>query len=197
MKSITTDSSLLEDIKSGGMKRQQAIATIYQDKQLKNQVVGFVKNNSGSSDEGIDIFHEGIIALDDNVRKDKYRGDGNIKAYLYSICRFLWLNKLKKNKRMYFTEDNATLDQVSIDTPESISLEDEQKQILSQLLQMLGDKCQQILELWKLSYSMEEIAEKVGLDNAGIARRQRYNCYQKLLSIIDQEPALKNILKTG
>ncbi|MBK8501706.1 MAG: hypothetical protein IPL46_05580 [Saprospiraceae bacterium] len=56
MKSITTDSSLLEDIKNGGMKRQQAIATIYQDKQLKNQVVGFVKNNSGSSDEGIDIF---------------------------------------------------------------------------------------------------------------------------------------------
>jgi RNA polymerase sigma factor (sigma-70 family) len=197
MKSITTDSSLLEDIKSGGMKRQQAIATIYQDKQLKNQVVGFVKNNSGSSEEGIDVFHEGIIALDDNVRKDKYRGDGNIKAYLYSICRFLWLNKLKKNKRMFYTEDTATLDQVSSDTPESISLEDEKKQILNQLFQILGDKCQQILEIWKLSYSMEEIAEKVGLDNAGIARRQRYNCYQKLLSIIDQEPSLKDILKTS
>lgn len=197
MKSISNDSSLLDEIKNGGMRRQQAIATIYGDKQLKNQVIGFVRNNSGSSEEGVDIFHEGIIALDDNVRKDKYRGDGNIKAYLYSICRFLWLNRLKKNKRMTYTEDTTTLDQVSLDTPESLSLQDEQKQILQQLLQMLGEKCQQILELWKLSYSMEEIAEKVGLDNAGIARRQRYNCYQKLLSIVDQEPQLKNILKSS
>ncbi len=197
MKSITNDNSLLEDIKKGGMKRQQAIATIYGDKQLKNQVIGFVRNNSGSSEEGVDIFHEGIIALDDNVRKDKYRGDGNIKGYLYSICRFLWLNKIKKNKRITYTEDNTKLDQVSIDTPESLSLEDEQKQILNRLLVMLGEKCQQILELWKLSYSMEEIAEKVGLDNAGIARRQRYNCYQKLLSIVDQEPELKNVLKNN
>ncbi len=197
MKSITNDNSLLEDIKHGGMKRQQAIATIYGDKQLKNQVIGFVRNNSGSSEEGVDIFHEGIIALDDNVRKDKYRGDGNIKGYLYSICRFLWLNKIKKNKRITYTEDSTKLDQVSIDTPESLSLEDEQKQILNRLLAMLGEKCQQILELWKLSYSMEEIAEKVGLDNAGIARRQRYNCYQKLLSIVDQEPELKNVLKNN
>ena len=197
MKSISNESSLLEDIKNGGMKRQQAIATIYKDSQLKNQVIGFVKNNSGSNEEGIDIFHEGIIALDDNVRKDKYRGDGNLKGYLYSICRFLWLNRLKRDKRMVYTEDTQTLDQVSVETPESLSLEDEQKKILNQLLQMLGEKCQQILELWKLSYSMEEIADKVGLDNAGIARRQRYNCYQKLLSIVDAEPALKNILKSS
>ncbi|MCB0669388.1 MAG: sigma-70 family RNA polymerase sigma factor [Saprospiraceae bacterium] len=197
MKSITNESSLLEDIKNGGMKRQQAIATIYRDNQLKNQVVGFVRNNSGSSEEGVDIYHEGIIALDDNIRKDKYRGDGNLKAYLYSICRFLWLNRLKKNKRVVYTEDENTLDQVNVDTPETLSLEDEQKKILNELLSRLGDKCQQILEMWKLSYSMEEIAEKVGLDNAGIARRQRYNCYQKLLGIIDAEPAIKNILKSS
>lgn len=197
MKSITNESSLLEDIKNGGMKRQQAIATIYRDNQLKNQVVSFVRNNSGSSEEGVDIYHEGIIALDDNIRKDKYRGDGNLKAYLYSICRFLWLNRLKRDKRMVYTEDSTTLDQVNVDTPETLSLEDEQKNILNGLLARLGDKCQQILEMWKLSYSMEEIAEKVGLENAGIARRQRYNCYQKLLGIIDSEPELKNILKSS
>jgi RNA polymerase sigma factor (sigma-70 family) len=195
MKSILSNTSLIEDIKSGGMKRQQAISTIYQDSQLKNQVVGFVKNNSGSADEGIDIFHEGIIALDANIRQDKYRGEGNLKGYLFSTCRFLWLNKLKRNKKMVYTDESAKLDQVTEDTPETLSLAEEQKDIISKLLSKIGEKCQQILELWKLSYSMEEIAEKVGLDNAGIARRQRYNCYQKLLAIVDQEPELKNILK--
>ena len=195
MKSIDTDQSLLEDIKKGGMKRQEAIATIYRDKKLKNQVIAFVKNNSGDSDQGIDIFHEGIITLDDNVRKDKYRGDGNLKGYLYSTCRFLWLNKLRRNKRVVYTEKEGTLDQIVVDTPESLSIDEEQKSVLNNLLQQLGEKCQQILELWKLSYSMEEIAEKVGLGNAGIARRQRYNCYQKLLGIVENRPELKNILK--
>ena len=31
------------------------------------------------------------------------------------------------------------------------------------MLSQIGEKCKQILELWRLSYSMEEIAEKVGL----------------------------------
>lgn len=195
MKSIDTDQSLLNDIKEGGMKRQEAIAKIYRDTKLKNQVISFVKNNSGDGEQGIDVFHEGIITLDDNVRKDKYRGDGNLKGYLYSTCRFLWLNKLRRNKRMVYTEIEGTLDQVVVETPESLSIEEEQKTVLNDLLQQLGEKCQQILEMWKLSYSMEEIAEKVGLGNAGIARRQRYNCYQKLLGFVSDRPELKNILK--
>ena len=96
---------------------------------------------------------------------------------------------------MVYTAEDAELDQVSFETPESLSLDDEQKNILGRLLSQLGTKCEQILELWKLSYSMEEIASKVGLKNASVARKQRYNCYQKLLQIVDKQPNLKNILK--
>ena len=77
-----------------------------------------------------------------------------------------------------------------------MSLANEQKNVIQQLLGRLGDKCQKILELWKLSYSMEEIATQVGLKDAGVARRQRYNCYQKLLKIVEQEPSLLNFLKS-
>ena len=96
---------------------------------------------------------------------------------------------------MVYTENENELDQVQHSTPESLSLASEQKEIINQLLNRIGDKCKKILELWKLSYSMEEIAERVGLGNAGIARRQRYNCYQKLLKIIDEESGLRNVLK--
>jgi len=195
MKSMLDNASLWEDIKHGGMKRQKAIATIYQDADLKNQIVAMVKKNSGSREEGIDVFHEGIIAMDDSIRKNKYRGEGTLSAYLYTICRYNWLNKLKRNKRMVYTEEEQKLDQVQYENPETISLAEEQKKIINTLLGQIGEKCKQILELWKLSYSMEEIAEKVGLDNAGIARRQRYNCYKKLLAVVDSQPQLKNILK--
>ena len=197
MNDMLNDASIYEGIKHGGLKRQRAIAAIYSDKKLKNQVVAYVVRNSGNRDDGVDVFHEGIIALDDNIRKNKFRGEGDLKAYLYSTCRFLWLNKLKRNKRMVYTENEQELDQVQYDTPESLSLASEQKDIISKLLDRIGEKCKKILELWKLSYSMEEIATQVGLDNAGIARRQRYNCYQKLLIVIDEESGLRNVLKTN
>ena len=164
MTGVFLDGNLLENIKRGGALRQKAIAFIYRDKELKNQVINFVRKNGGSREDGIDIFHEGIIAFDDNIRKDKYKGEGKLKGYLFSICRFLWLNKLKRNKRMVYTDENNQLDQVSYDTPESLSMDEEQKNIIGKLLGQLDKKCEQILELWKLSYSMEEIAEKVGIE---------------------------------
>lgn len=195
MKPLFSDEVIIEHIKAGGPKRQKAISLIYRDEKLKKQVVLFVIKNSGSRDEGIDIFHEGIIAFDENVRKDKYKGAGKLKGYLYSTCRFLWLNRLKRDKRMVYTSEHTALDQVSFETPEHLSLKEEQKNIIHQLLSELGEKCQKILELWKLSYSMEEIAEEVGLKDSGVARRQRYNCYQKLLQEIDKKPNLRNVLK--
>ena len=107
----------------------------------------------------------------------------------------MWLNRLKRDGRMEYTSEISQLDQKNLETPESLSMSNEQKDLLSNILSRLGEKCQQILELWKLSYSMEEIAQKVGLQNSGIARRQRYNCYQKLIQLLEKEPQLKNSLK--
>lgn len=195
MTSHLSDAELVVRIQAGGAQRQAAIAHLYRDKKLKNQIVAYVTKNSGNREDGIDIFHEGIISLDDNIRKGKYKGEGQLRGYLYSICRFLWLNKLKRADRMVYTEEESQLDEVSYDTPESLALSEEQKDILDRLLAMLGEKCEQILELWKLAYSMQEIAEKVGLKHADMARKQRYVCYKKLMKIIDDQPHLKTILK--
>lgn len=195
MTAVTLNNELVNQIKLGGLNRQRAIAQIYQDKRLKKQVVDFVHKNSGSKEDGIDIFHEGIIAFDENVRKEKYRGEGDLKGYLYSICRFIWLNRLKRDRRMVYTSENEQLDDIIYDTPETKSLKDEQKHLLDQVLGQLSEKCQKILEMWKLSYRMEEIATQVGLKDAGVARRQRYKCYQKLIQFLDEKPTLKNLLK--
>jgi len=195
MTSQLSDAELVANIKAGGSKRQAAIAHLYKDKKLKNQILAFVTKNSGNRDDGIDVFHEGIISLDDNIRKNKYEGKGQLRGYLYSICRFIWLNKLKRSDRMVYTDETSKLDAVSYETPEALALSEEQKDILARLLEQLGEKCQQILEMWKLTYSMEEIAKAVGLKHAGMARKQRYVCYQKLMKVIEAKPHLKTILK--
>lgn len=195
MTSTFSDTEIVVNIRTGGMKRRQAIAQIYRENQLKKQVIAFVKQNNGNREDGLDIFHEGIIALDLNIRKEKYQEQGRIKAYLFSICRFIWLNKLKKNQRMTYTAEDHQLDQIASHTPESLIMSEEQKDVIEKMLSGLGDKCKQILELWKLSYSMKEIADQVGLKNADVARKQRYNCYQKLLQLVDKQPHFKNALQ--
>ncbi|MCB0375539.1 MAG: sigma-70 family RNA polymerase sigma factor [Sinomicrobium sp.] len=190
-----SETEIVANIRAGGLKRQQALTQIYREKQLKNQVIAFVQQNSGNREDGIDIFHEGIIALDLNIRQNKYQQTGKLNAYLFSTCRFLWLNQLKKKRRMVYTDEHFQLDQEVHHNPESLFMSEEQKEVINTLLSNLTEKCKLILELWKLSYSMEEIAEQASLKNAAVARKQRYNCYQKFLHLIDEHPGLKSALK--
>ena len=92
------DEDIIKAIKSGGAKRQRAIRFLYNTNQdLLQKVVSYVKNNSGNEQDGQDMFHEGIIVLDRNIRNDKFRGESSLGGYLYSICRLLWMNQIRKN----------------------------------------------------------------------------------------------------
>ncbi len=189
------EKQLLAAIQAGGSQRQRAIAQVYSDRQLKMKVIRFVRNNNGIEQDGVDMFHEGIIVLDRNIRNGKFREEGTLKGYLYSTCKLLWMNQIRKNTRVSYTDDNFKLDETVHETPESLSLQKEQATVLRKVLATLGEKCQKVLELWKLSYSMEEIAQAVGLQNASIARKQKYRCYQSLLQKIEGNEQLKAFLK--
>lgn len=189
------EKQLIAAIKSGGKTRQQAIAQIYASKDLKQKVIRFVRNNSGIEQDGVDMFHEGIIVLDRNIRQDKFRGDGSLNGYLFSTCKLLWMNQIRTNTRVSYTDDTFKLDETVHETPESLSIRRERAAVLRKVLASLGEKCQKVLELWKLSYSMEEIAERVGLKDASVARKQKYRCYQSLLQKVEMNVELKAFLK--
>ena len=190
-----SDVEVIAAIKEGGRKRQNAIRFLYKDVSLKNKVIQFVKRNSGNMEDGQDMFHEGIIVLDRNIRQDKFKQESSVQGYLFSICRFLWMNQIRKQSKMTYTEDNRELDSTDTETPESQLFSSEQKDILRKLINHLSERCQKILELWKLSYSMEEIAEKLNFSSAAMARKNKYRCHQSLLTIIKDNPQLVNSLK--
>lgn len=192
---IYTDEELLKSIADGGSSRQRAIRHIYKDKSLESKVIRFVQNNSGNFQDGQDIFHEGIIVLDRNVRDDKFRGETTINGYLYSICRFLWMNQIRKKAKVDLTEDNSRLDDVEESTPEIAYMDEERKRILNQIIAKLNDRCRKILELWKLSYSMEEIAKELDFSSAAMARKNKYRCHKALMALLDEHPELTQILK--
>ncbi|MEM6318588.1 MAG: sigma-70 family RNA polymerase sigma factor [Bacteroidota bacterium] len=185
-----SDTDIVTAIKRGGRNRQEVIRFLYGQKDLKSKIIQFVQRNSGNFQDGQDIFHEGIIVLDRNVRQGKFKMESSVNGYLFSICRFLWMNQIRKHSKTSLTEDNSRLDEVEEGTPETQLFSDEQKNILRQLMSNLGERCQKILELWKLSYSMEEIAKELKFSSAAMARKNKYRCQKSLMDIVGQHPEL-------
>lgn len=195
MKAQYTDKELIAAIKSGGTERQRAIRYIYNEKGFSQKIIQFVKKNSGNFHDGQDVFHEGIIVLDRNIRQDKFRGESALSSYLYSICRFHWMNQIRKKAKMDYTEDQQRLDEVETENPESKVMSEERKNLLQKVISQLGERCQKILELWKLSYSMAEIAKKLGLSSAAMARKNKYRCHKSLMKYLEEHPEERDFLK--
>ncbi len=191
-----SDEALLEAIKRGGTARSRAIRQLYKEDDLRRKVIYYVKQNNGTQEEGMDIWHEGIIVLDRNVREGKFREETSLQGYLYSICRFLWMNQVRKKAKMDFTDDMKRLDEVETQTPETQFMDNESKNILRVVLKQIGERCQRILELWKLSYSMEEIAAEVGFSSPAMARKNKYRCHKRLLELLEKHPKLNDLLKS-
>lgn len=191
-----TDERIISDILAGGRKRMEALQTIYKNRQLRDMVSSFIKNNKGNAEDGQDIFHDGMIALDQNIRNGKFRGESPLDGYLYSICRFLWMNQLRKKTRTVTMETLPQADDAPpVETPEGIFLDEERKDALNRLMEKIGERCSKILELWKLSYSMEEIAELLGFSSAGMARKAKYRCHASLLEQIKNNPQWASLLR--
>jgi DNA-directed RNA polymerase specialized sigma24 family protein len=66
--------------------------------------------------------------------------------------------------------------------------------LLSDLLAELGEKCRQVLTLWAEGLSYEEIVKRIDTNNPGTARKRKHDCIERLTSMIEERPALRQQL---
>lgn len=190
-----TDADLCNAIANGGEARNKAIESIYLWNELKEKVMNYVARHGGDRSEGLDIYHDGIVALDRNIRLGKFRGESNLQGYLYSICRFIWNNEWRKRSKVQTGEVQDFQLEPDNETPELLLRSQEETDLLRQVIGLLDDSCRKILTLWKQSYSMQEIADALELSSPQMAKKYRYRCMQKLIKELDNQPQLLNALK--
>jgi DNA-directed RNA polymerase specialized sigma24 family protein len=63
-------------------------------------ILQLVINNNGDEDEAKDIYQEAIIVLYNKVKRGDFELSSKLKTYIYSICRRLWLKRLKATKQV-------------------------------------------------------------------------------------------------
>ncbi len=157
----------------------RAIETIYKDN--FNMVQSFIINNNGTYDEARDVFQEAMIALYEKAQTDSFVLTCQIKTYVYSICRRLWLKRLQQLGK-YTRQLDAIEETVAVET----DLETHEKRnaefaIMDRALNSLGEPCKSLLEGYYLKkMDMSALAEEFGYTNADNAKNQKYKCLMRL-----------------
>lgn len=170
-----------EQILLNGLARNdaKAIETIY--KSNFNMVQSFVLNNNGTYDDARDIFQEAMIVLYENAKTESFVLTCQIKTYIYSICRRLWLKRLQHLNR--YTSQVESLEET---VPVEEDLEYQEKRnadfaIMERALGSLGEPCKSLLEAYYLQKKdMTDIAASFGYTNADNAKNQKYKCLLRL-----------------
>lgn len=179
MKPQIDEKALLEGLAASDKK---AVETIYQEN--FNMVQSLIINNNGSADDAKDIFQEAIIVLYEKVRSGTFELNCQIKTFVYSVSRRLWLKRLQQQNR-YSAPGDSMEAIVSVDE----DLQDHEQrnaefEMMERALSNIGEPCKSLLEAYYLQkQNMQAIADSFGYTNAANAKTQKYKCLLRLKKI--------------
>jgi len=187
VKSTTNEIALLEGL---AQNDRQAIETIY--KQHYGMVQSLIINNNGTSDDARDIFQEAMIVLYEKSKSGSFELTSQLKTYLYSVCRRLWLKRLQQQQK--FIPDLNNLEE-TIPVEDDLEHHDQrggELQMMEKAMMSLGEPCKSLLEAYYLQKkNMTEIAGNFGYTNADNAKNQKYKCLMRLKKLFFTEYKIK------
>jgi len=175
VKGDSNEQLLLKALANNDSKATEAI---YKDN--FNMVLAFVVNNNGTYDEARDIFQEAMITLYQKAKSDSFVLTSQLKTYIYSICRRLWLKRLQQLGKTSNGVEN--FESVAVDDDvEILERRNAELGIMDRAMNSLGEPCKSLLEAFYIEKkSMDQIALLFGYTNADNAKNQKYKCLMRL-----------------
>ncbi|MFL5788604.1 MAG: RNA polymerase sigma factor [Flavisolibacter sp.] len=175
MKADYNEKALLQGLARSDKK---AVETLY--KENYNTIQALIINNNGTSEDAKDIFQEAMIVLYEKVQSGSFELNCQIRTFIYSVCRRLWLKRLMQQNRLTVSENHEEV--VSVDN----EIEEHEKRntefiMMEKALSGLGEPCKSLLEAFYIKKrSMQDIASGFGYTNAENAKNQKYKCLMRL-----------------
>lgn len=176
-----TDDELLRGLANGS---DSALGQLY--RRYFPMVLHLILSNSGSEDDAKDVFQEALVVLYEKVSDGSLELNCQVKTYIYSVSRRLWLKQLARKGR--YSLFDTEREPVEAEPTQAIEndlteheLRDMQFDVMEESLSKLGEPCRTLLEDFYIRHlSMQEITEKFGYTNPDNAKTQKYKCLQRL-----------------
>lgn len=167
------DNEIIEQLKKNS--NDKALVALYKNLPvIKKMIVA----NGGKSEDAEDVFQEALVVVCNNVRRGDFVLTSKLSTYIYSICRFMWKDELKRRNRLVFSYTDTIKDTIDENALSAIQQE-EQIKIAESVVKTLGDRCKELLEMfYSGKMKLKEIAEKMGYSSENTAKNQKYKCIE-------------------
>ncbi len=179
------------DIIKGIARRKDSIIR-YVYKSSYPDVRKLVLANGGNEHDARDIFQEGMLKVYLKITDHGLKLTCRFETYLYSVCRFLWLNELEKRKAS--RRENISVDDLLDDREANIQIrENAERKLYEKHFNELGKECRKVLNMYFQRASAEEISVVMGYKNAQIAWDKKHRCKKSLMNKIYNNPEFKRL----
>ena len=177
------DDDIVKLLQSGEPALQEN-AFRYLYRQYYGLVESMVVQNSGAVHDVKDVFHDGLIVLFNNAKKEGFTLTSSLKTYLYSICRNIWLMKLRKTKKETPLQDQHQYIPVEGSIFDTL-ITNERKQLVANLLKNLSADCRRLIELFYFNkMKMAQIQKVFNLGSEQAAKNKKSLCMKKLRKMV-------------
>jgi RNA polymerase sigma factor (sigma-70 family) len=152
-----------------------------------------ILKNHGQREDAFDVFQDALLLFYKQVIQNTYNEKYKVYGYLYRISINLWINKIKRDKKITLTE---TLP----DNQEWIVIDDAHPHIPSkftqQLLDKIGDKCKEVLNYSIFTdVQLEDVQLSLDYPSVSALKMQIQRCKQKLKELLQSNPEYIRKLK--
>jgi RNA polymerase sigma factor (sigma-70 family) len=157
----------------------------------------YILKNNGSKEDANDIFQDAVIVLFNQIRLNKFNENHSIDAFIYSVARNLWIDKVRRDKKFTsFDSNNDYLNRSSDTDHLEYLIQKEKSSAMQQVFKLLDEKCQKILHFVIYEKrTMKEIKELMGYSSDDVAKTNHYRCKQYLSKLVKSNTELVDLLK--
>ena len=164
---MSEDKIFLQGIAQGNTPVLRQVYAKYFD-----SIAKFTLQNKGSLEDAKDLFQDALMIMYEKLQDADFELQHGLHTYLYSICRNLWLKKLrKKSDKWGPLSENQEL--IAEDTFEKEILWRQKEKLYRQKFAQLDANCQKLIQLFLAGNSMENIARTLQLSSAAYAKKRK------------------------
>jgi len=154
----------------------------------------YIKKNSGTDDDANDVFQEAIIVVYRKLKANDLVINCSFETYLYSVCKFLWLKQLTRQKSEKEMMVDSAIFETEFDHDFSELVEkNERFKLYQKHFQLLGSDCQKLLQLFFDKVPLKQIAQIMGFSGEKYVKKRKFKCKEYLVTSIKQDVSFKKV----
>ncbi|WP_298903688.1 sigma-70 family RNA polymerase sigma factor [uncultured Psychroserpens sp.] len=163
---------------------EAVVAQIYQ--KMFSQVLSFVASNKGQRTDAEDVFQKALLQLAVRYKKEKFVIQSTFEAYFFTVCKNLWRRELNKSKIWVTKHEIVELRDDNEDIAMAV-LEQKRWELYTESLELISEKCKQILKHYFSKVSYEDMVIKFSYSSETVARQSVFKCKNRLKTFIKKD----------